>query len=234
MQTHELKADRRADVGSRSSRGLRNDGRIPAVLCGKGTDSLALHVSAKEFEDLRKKHARIVMLQVDGMSNAAVVHEVAWDTMTQEPLHVDFQRINMNEKIEIEVSIKVRGPSKGEVAGGILLVQSDAVRVRCLPLEIPESIEVDVRELELHGTVHVRDLKLPAGVDSAEDPAHLVLSIVEKVEAVVAAPAAAADAAATTAEPEVIAKAPKKDEAGDAAPAAGAKDAKDAKKPEKK
>ncbi len=231
MQTHELKADRRADVGSRSSRGLRNDGRIPAVLCGKGTDSLALHVSAKDFEDLRKKHARIVMLQLDGMSNAAVVHEVAWDTMTQEPLHVDFQRINMNEKIEIEVSIKVRGPSKGEAAGGILLVQSDAVKVRCLPLEIPESIEVDVRELDLHGTVHVRDLKLPPGVEAAEEATHLVLSIVEKVETAVAAPAAA-DAAATTAEPEVIAKAPKKDEAGDAA--APAAPAKDAKKPEKK
>ncbi|MBM4015006.1 MAG: 50S ribosomal protein L25 [Planctomycetes bacterium] len=228
MQTHELKADRREGVGSRSSRGLRNDGRIPAVLCGKGTESLALHVSAKDFEDLRKKRARIVMLQLDGMSNAAVVHEVAWDTMSQEPLHVDFQRINMNEKIEIEVSIKVRGPSKGEAAGGILLVQSDAVKVRCLPLETPESIEVDVRALDLHGTVHIRDLKLPPGVEAAEEASHLVLSIVEKVET--AAPVAV-EAAATTAEPEVIAKAPKKDEAGDAPAAAPAKDAK---KPEKK
>ena len=63
MQTYELKADRRTGVGSRVSRGLRRDGRLPAVLCGKGTESLSLHVSVKEFEDLRKKRARIVMLQ---------------------------------------------------------------------------------------------------------------------------------------------------------------------------
>lgn len=228
MQTYELKADRRDGTGSRMSRGLRRAGRLPAILCGKGSDSLALHISAKEFDDLRKKHARIVMLQLDGGSNAAVVHGVDWDPMTQQPLHVDFQRVNMNEKIEIEVSIKLRGPSKGEMAGGILLVQADQVKVRCLPLEIPESIELDLRELDLHGTIHVRDLKLPAGIEAADDPSALLLSIVEKVETAAAAPAAAADAAAATAEPEVIAKAPKKD---DAAPAADA--AKD-KKPEKK
>lgn len=230
MQTHELKADRRTKSGSRGSRGLRSDGRVPANLCGKGTESLALHVSAKDFADLRKKRARIVMLQIDGGVNAAVVHDVAWDTMTQEPLHVDFQRINMSEKIEIDVSVKVKGPSKGEIAGGILLVQSDQVKVRCLPLEIPDSIEIDVRNLELHGTVHVRDLVLPKGVEAADDASHLILSIVEKVE-VAAAPAATAEAATAAAEPELIAKAPKKDEEGADAPAAGAKDAK---KPEKK
>jgi len=162
------------------------------------------------------------------------VQGISWDTMSQEPLHVDFQRVNMSEKIEVPVSIKVKGPSKGEIGGGILLVQLDALRVRCLPLEIPDSIEVDVRALELHGSIHMREVVLPKGVESAEDPTALVLSIVEKIEVkVAAAPGAEAVAAAAPAEPELIAKAPKKDDAAaDGAPAAGDKKAE--KKPEKK
>jgi len=237
MQTFELKADRRTGTGSRVSRALRRDGRVPANLCGKGTESLAIHVGWKELEELRKKKARIVMLQLDGATTAAIVHGIAWDTMTQEPLHVDFQRVNMSEKIEVPVSIKVKGPSKGEIGGGILLVQLDQIKVRCLPLEIPESIEVDVRPLELHGSIHMREVVLPKGVESAEDPGALVLSIVEKIEVkAVVAPGAEAAAAAAPAEPELIAKAPKKDDAAaEGAPAAGEKGEKKAeKKPEKK
>ncbi len=228
MKTFDMKADRRTSVGSRTSRNLRLDGRLPGVLCGKGTESLSLHVAVKDFEAARKAHARIVMLQLDGKSEAAVVHGVDWDTMSQQPLHVDFQRVNMSEKIEIDVTVKVKGPAKGEIAGGILLLQLDQVKVRCLPLEIPDSIEIDVRNLDLHGTVHVKELRLPAGVEAVEDADALVLSIVEKKEVVVAA-ANAADVAAA-AEPELIKKAPAADgEAAEAAPAAG-KD----KKPEKK
>ncbi len=237
MQTFEMKADRREGLGSRISRRIRREGRLPAILCGKGSESLALHVSVADFELARKKHARIVMLQLDGKSEAAVVHDVAWDTLTQEPLHVDFQRVNMSEKIEIDVTLKVRGPSKGEVGGGILILQMDAVKVRCLPLEIPEQIEVDVRHLELHQSIHVKEIVLPAGVEAVDDLGALVLSIVEKKELVVAV-TGVAEAAAV--EPELIQKAPKSEdgEGTAAAPAAATKEgsAKEGKekKPEKK
>ncbi len=227
MKTFDMKADRREGVGSRGSRNLRNDGRVPAVLCGKGTESVALHVAYKDFEAARKAHARVVMLQLDGKVEAAVVHDVAWDTMSQAPLHVDFQRVNLNEKIEIDVTVKVKGPSKGEIAGGILLVQLDEVKVRCLPLEIPDSIEIDVRNLELHGTIHMKDVALPKGVEAVEDADALILSIVEKKETVIPA-ATEADAAAAT-EPELIKKAPTAEGEAEAAPAADK-----AKKPEKK
>lgn len=225
MKTFDMKAERRGDVGSRASRALRRSGRLPAVLCGKGTESTAVHVDAKDFEAARKAHARIVMLQLEGRTEPAVVHDVDWDVMSQQPAHVDFQRIDMNEKIEIEVALKLKGPAKGELAGGILLLQLDPVRVRCLPLDIPDAIDVDVRELDLHGTVHVRDLRFPQNVEAAEAPEALVLSIVEKREAEVA-PAAAAAEGAAPAEPELIQK-PKAEE--EAPPAAGKE-----KKPEKK
>jgi len=234
MQTFEMKAERRAAVGSAASRRLRRDGRLPAILCGRGTESLALHVSAKDFEAARKKHARILMLQIDGGTEPAVIHDVAWDILSQEPAHVDFQRVNMSERIEIEVAIKTRGPSKGEVDGGILMLQMGEVKVRCLPLEIPEHIEVDIRPLELHQSLRVKDLVMPKGVESAAAPEALVLAIVEKKELVV--PEAAA-AEAAPAEPELITKAPKAEEGEEAAgdpPAAKADAPAKEKKPEKK
>lgn len=220
MKTVEMKAERRTSVGSRASRRLRHEGRLPGVLCGKGVESIAVHVSARDFQNARKQHARIVMLALDGASEPAVIHEVYHDPLGHDASHVDFQRVNLSERIEIGVGIKTKGPSKGELDGGILLVQADTVRVRCLPLEIPDFIEVDIRPLEIHDSLHVKDLVMPAGVERAGEPDELVLSIVEKRELVVEAPAAA-EGEAAPAEPELIAKAPKEEAEGEgeAAPA---------------
>jgi len=239
MRQFEMKAELRKTAGSRASRKMRREGRLPGVLCGHGVESRPLDVSVKDFEDARKKHARIIVLQVAGASEPAIIHDIDWDVVTQEPLHVDFQRVDMKEKIVVEVPIKAKGPSKGEAEGGILVLQMGQVKVRCLPLDIPDSIEVDIRTLMTHESVKVKELVLPAGIEPADSPEALVLSIVEpkKEELPVAG---AAEAAATT-EPELIAKAPKEgEEAEGAADAAGGakaaapKAAAKEKKPEKK
>ncbi len=228
MRQFEMKAELRTTSGSRVSRQLRRDGRLPGVVCGHGIESRPVHVSVKEFDEARKQHARIIMLQTGGQSEPAIIHDVAWDPMTQEPLHVDFQRINMNERIVVEVPIKAKGPAKGEADGGILVVQLDQVRVRCLPLEIPDSIEVDVKALMIHDAIHAKDLVLPKGVESAEAPEALVLSLVEPKKEELPVPGTAEVAPS---EPELIQKAPKEGEEGEAAaegapgakPSAGAK-----------
>ncbi|HET6163553.1 MAG TPA: 50S ribosomal protein L25 [Planctomycetota bacterium] len=221
MRQYEMKAEVRTSAGSRSSRGLRREGRLPAVLCGHGVETRPLHVSVREFDEARKQHARVILLQLAGATEPAIIHDVAWDTITQEPLHVDFQRINMNEKVVVEVPIKTKGPSKGEAEGGILVVQLDQVRVRCLPLEIPDQIDVDIRALLQHDSIHVKDLVLPKGIEAVDAPEALVLSIVEPKKEELPVPGTA-EVAPT--EPELIVKAPKpgEEEEGAAAPEAGA------------
>jgi len=220
MQTFEMKAERRDRPGTAASRRLRREGRLPAILCGRGTESLALHVSAKDFEAARKKHARVLMLQIDGKSEPAIIHEVDWDILSQEPAHVDLQRVNMSERIEIDVTVKTKGPSKGEIGGGILMLQMGQVKVRCLPLEIPDFIEVDIRQLDLHDSVRVKDLVMPKGVEAVDVAEALVLAIVEKKELVIEAPT---EAAAGPTEPELITKAPKEGEEAEEGAAPGAK-----------
>jgi large subunit ribosomal protein L25 len=221
MRQFEMMAEVRTGAGSRSSRGLRREGRLPAVLCGQGVETRPLHVSVREFEEARKLHARVIVLKLGGATEPAIIHDVAWDTITQEPLHVDFQRINMNERVVVEVPIKTKGPSKGEAEGGILVVQMDQVRVRCLPLEIPDQIDVDIRALLQHDSIHVKDLVLPKGVEAADGPEALVLSIVEPKKEELPVPGTA-EVAPT--EPELIVKPPKpgEEEEGAAAPEAGA------------
>jgi large subunit ribosomal protein L25 len=221
MRQYEMKAEVRTSAGSRSSRGLRREGRIPAVICGHGVETRPLHVSVREFDEARKQHARVILLQLAGATEPAIIHDVAWDTITQEPLHVDFQRINMNEKVVVEVPIKTKGPSKGEAEGGILVVQLDLIRVRCLPLEIPDQIDVDIRALLQHDSIHVKDLVLPKGIEAVDLPDALVLSIVEPKKEELPVPGTA-EVAPT--EPELIVKPPKpgEEEEGAAAPEAGA------------
>jgi large subunit ribosomal protein L25 len=216
-----MKAEVRTSAGSRNSRGLRREGRIPAVLCGHGVETRPLHVSVREFDEARKQHARVILLQLAGATEPAIIHDVAWDTITQEPLHVDFQRINMNEKVVVEVPIKTKGPSKGEAEGGILVVQLDLIRVRCLPLEIPDQIDVDIRALLQHDSIHVKDLVLPKGIEAVDVPEALVLSIVEPKKEELPVPGTAE---AVPTEPELIVKAPKpgEEEEGAAAPEGGA------------
>jgi large subunit ribosomal protein L25 len=240
MRQFEMKAEVRKTAGSRASRKMRREGRLPGVLCGHGVESRALDVSVKDFEDARKKHARIIVLQLGGATEPAIIHDIDWDVVTQEPLHVDFQRVDMKEKIVVEVPIKAKGPSKGEAEGGILVLQMGQVKVRCFPLDIPESIEVDIRALMTHESVKVKELVLPAGIEPADSPEALVLSIVEPKKEEL--PVAGAAEAAATAEPELIAKAPKEGEVAEGAAADAAGGAKAAapkaaakeKKPEKK
>ena len=123
-------------------------------------------MSVKDFEDARKKHARIIVLQLAGATEPAIIHDIDWDVVTQEPLHVDFQRVNMNEKIVVEVPIKTKGPSKGEAEGGILVLQMGQVKVRCLPLDIPERSRSTSGPLLVHESVKVKELVLPAGIEA--------------------------------------------------------------------
>lgn len=222
MRQFEMKAEPRTTAGSRAARKMRREGSIPGILCGHGVESRSLSVTLKDFEEARKKHARIILLQLAGASEPAIIHDIDWDVVTQEPLHVDFQRVNMKEKIVVEVPIKAKGPSKGEAEGGIFVLQMGQVKVRCLPLDIPDSIEVDIRPLLIHESIKVKDLVLPAGIEPADAPESLVLSIVEPKKEELPVPGAAAEGAEAT-EPELITKAPKEgEEAEGAAPDAAA------------
>ncbi len=196
-----LVAQKRDGRGSAQARRLRRRGLIPAVLYGHKQETVPVAISQEEFASILRHHTRVVDLQHDGGQQKALIREVQWDHLGHDVLHVDFARVAEDERIKIEVRIELRGTAPGATGGGVLDQPLHTLHVECPAISVPESIRVNVGELQIGQSIHVRDLKLPEGVAVLNDPD----AIIVHVTAPVAEPEAAAAApAAETAEPEVI------------------------------
>lgn len=204
---------------------LRNEGWIPGTLYGHG-EAVNIAVSAKDFTKAIHTPAgtnALFTVKLGSQSTLSVIKEVQRHILKHKPIHIDFQRINVKEKLEINVPTHVVGEAPGvKNSGGILETITREIRVRCLPDDIPAHIEVNVSHLELGRGVKVKDLAQIQGVEFLTPVDTIVVNVVApKIEEEkTATPAEGAVAGA--AEPEVIAKGKKEEGAEGATPAAGA------------
>jgi large subunit ribosomal protein L25 len=245
MQRVELEVKPRDLVGDNKSKlnltQLRAQGYIPGTLYGHG-EPASIAVNARTLEKAitgsKAGHNSLFTIKGAGDTTLAVIKEIQRHILRHNAIHIDFQRISLKEKLEISVAAHTVGDAPGvKNSGGILEHITREIRIRCLPDDIPASIDVDVSKLELGQAIKVKELPALKGVEVLTPAETIIVNVVApKVEEVKPATPAegAAAAAAGTAEPEVIAKG-KKDEEG--APAAGGKApaaAAPAKKDEKK
>jgi large subunit ribosomal protein L25 len=195
-----LATQKRQANGSAGARRLRQRGLIPAVLYGHKEETVPLAVSQEEFAVILRHHTRVVDLDHEGKKEKALIREVQWDHLGHDVLHVDFARVAEDERIKIDVRIELRGIAPGVTGGGVLDQPLHTLHIECPVISVPESIRVNVGELQIGQAIHVRDLHLPEGVKVLNDPD----AIVVHVTAPVAEPEVAAAPAAETAEPEII------------------------------
>ena len=211
-----LEAVKRSDKGKNEARRHRAAGRLPAVVYGTAKDGKApvgVPVTVDPKGLLRILHSdsgvnTLITLKLDGGSTQVLVKEYQRDPITQALLHADFYQLAMDKAIVVTVPVVIRGESKGvKVQGGLLDFVTREIQVECLPANIPEHIDVDVSELELHGSIRLRDIasgdKWKAVTDGDTMLVHVVVPKAE--ESAAAATEAAAPAAGGT-EPEVIKK----------------------------
>lgn len=224
-----LDAVKRQTKGKNEARRLRAAGKIPATLYGAqkaGAQPAPESVAVDPKPFMRILHSAsglntLITLKVQGGTDARVlVKNVQLDPVSHHPLHADFYRVNMDRKILVTVPVVLRGDSRGvKQDGGVLDFVHREIEVEVLPANIPDSIEVDVTDLGIGDSVHVRDVASNAAWTPISDPdmmiVHVVvIKVVEEVkpEAAVAgaegavAAAAAPAAGATAAEPELIKK----------------------------
>jgi large subunit ribosomal protein L25 len=195
-----LEAEKRAGRGTRKAEKLRAAGKIPAVIYGHKKETLSVSLPGEELLNAILHKARVLDLRTDGAVQKVLIRELQWDHLGKELLHVDFERIRADERVEVSVPIELRGIAPGVTAGGLLDQPLHTLTIECLAISIPESIRVPIGELQLDGAIHVRDLTLPPGVKAVTDPDAIVVHIT----APAAEPAAAPAEAAASAEPEVI------------------------------
>jgi large subunit ribosomal protein L25 len=210
-----LKGTRRSDLGKGGARKARAAGQIPGVLYGHGETPIAVAIGAREFEVAMRTHKGgnpIVSLGLEGSDFTALVRAAQIDPLTHGVLHLDFQHISLTETIEVSVQVHLTGLALGvKDGGGILETITREIEVRCLPTNIPGSIDVDVSALNIGDSIHVRDLTVK-DIEVLTDPDTTIATVVSPTVVEETAPADAA-AAEGAAEPEVITKG-KKDEEG--------------------
>ncbi|HEV2413880.1 MAG TPA: 50S ribosomal protein L25 [Candidatus Dormibacteraeota bacterium] len=181
----QIKASIRQPLGKRSRRLLR-EGKLPAVVYGHDTAATPITLDKLEFQKVFVKSGRthLVDLAIDGQTEKVLVREIQTHPRRLGPIHVDFYKVNLQEKIEVDVPVHLTGESAPVKQGdGDILQPLHSVKVECLPSDIPEAFEVDITPLdEIEMELRVKDLTVPKGVTVLEDPEELVVKIVHKRE----------------------------------------------------
>ena len=178
-----LSVQLRETRGKRNSRRLRAAGEIPAVLYGHGLETVSLSVHADQIETAVRRGSRLVMLS-GAVSEQAFIRELQWDTWGTHVLHVDFARISAHEKVQVQVSLELRGEAPGIKDGGVVKQLIHDVQIECEATAIPEKITVRVNNLNLGDVITVGQVPLPERATILTNPDEVVVQCVQVVEAV--------------------------------------------------
>ena len=176
-----LKANKRTKSGTSENKRLRHEGKVPAVIYGKNITSIAIIVNEDEVKRLVKKFGRnaIINIEVEGETYSTMIKDIRFVHLKANLEHIDFLHVSMTEEVRAEVSIRLEGRDTLVAKHLVLIRQLDNLKVKGLPQNIPDAIEVDVSLLEAGSTVTVGDLNMPEGITSEEDLDILVLSVNE-------------------------------------------------------
>jgi large subunit ribosomal protein L25 len=236
MERFQLQSEPRDGVGKGVARQLRMQGRLPAVLYGRRDEPVSLSVNEVEMKGILRQHAEsaIVDLSIAGGTLInAIVRDVQRHPASGKLVHIDLQRIRLDEKLRVEVHVHVTGnPTGVKDQGGILEHGTRTVNVMCLPAEIPAAIEVEVIALKINDSIKIRDIaaRYP-NVEFLDDEDTMLAGVIPPNVEVAATPVAGAEPA--VAEPELIRK-PGAEAEGEEAAAKDEKKKDDKKKDDKK
>jgi large subunit ribosomal protein L25 len=206
-ETMTIEVQPRQETGKNANRRSRSAGKIPAVVYGGGKESVAIEVDRKTLVDTMKGHGGenpIFLLKLGDKERHAMIRHLQLDPVSRQVIHIDFQRVQMDQKLRVAVPIELVGTAYGvKTEGGLLDFVTREVHVECLPADIPKHIECDVTDLHIGQHVEAKDLQVPERVTLLDDPDRVIVSLSHSRLEV--APAVEGEAAeGEAAEPEVI------------------------------
>lgn len=200
-----IEVQKREKTGKGHNRRARSGGLIPAVVYGGGKDSVSIQIDRKSMLDMMKKAGSenpiyLLKLSDSGGERHAMIREVQIEPISRQVLHIDFQRVMMDQKIRVQVPVELVGVAYGvKTQGGVLDFVTREVQVECLPGDIPKQVELDITELHVGQHAEARDLKLPDGVILLDEADKVIVSLSH-------ARTEEGEAAAERPEPEVVKK----------------------------
>lgn len=173
-----LVAEVRTQIGTAHSRRLRCEGKVPANLCGLGQESVSLTISGDDLKPFVVSGSQVCDLVIDGTEQKVLVKEVQWDTFLLHILHADFQRVDPQARVDVEIPIATRGMANEGVLDHVL----HEISVNCPVYNIPEKVEVRIGSLKIGDEVTIADLSFDADLTSVLPSDTVVLRITEAQE----------------------------------------------------
>jgi large subunit ribosomal protein L25 len=216
----QINATKRVEQGTGASRRLRRTGRVPGILYGGADQALPISIDHNEiWHQLKHEafHSSILTMNLDGAREQVLLRDVQMHAYKRLVMHLDFQRVDVSHKIHVKVPLHFVNADIApgvKLQGGIASHTVNELDIECLPRDLPEFIEVDLKDLSLGNSLHVTDLKLPAGVQAVlhkgENPVVASIVLHKGAAAEEVAVEGEAAAAATAAAPAPAATAPAK------------------------
>jgi len=207
-----LKAQKREQTGTKSADKVREEGRIPAIVYGHKQEPTAISLDGHSFvESLHHGH-RLFNVQLGRKKETMLVKDLQYDHLGRNIIHVDLMRVDVTETVKVAIPIEVKGIAKGTHAGGIIVEHLDRLEVECMVTDIPQTLVVSVKDLDVGDSLHARDIELPEGVRLLSDESALVVAC-SVVAAMVAEGVEEGEEEPTA--PEVIGKGPEEGESSE-------------------
>ena len=188
MKQVSLEAIKREKTGKETSKKLRKQGMIPAIVYGPHFDPYPIAVKFSELESILHKYKGETLLFNIEVSNGegkriqAILKEYQIHPVTDKIIHIDFVAVKEGETITLDIPIEFTGRPIGLTRGGVLEILMHELTVECEPANIPDKIKVDISNLDVGDVLHVKDIEVPEGVKVVDDPEETVVTIVAEEE----------------------------------------------------
>lgn len=184
MELIELNGKLRQETGKGAARRLRQNNAIPAIVYGAKTDPVMLSIKINEFDKIIRENGSTGLffnLKIDGLSGkdkAVMLKDVQMDTFSLNYLHIDLHEIDMDTTVTVSIPVEAVGECKGVKEGGILQTIRRELDIVCKPADTPDSIQVDITDLDVGDAVHVEDIDLGEEIEIPHEVNFTVITIV--------------------------------------------------------
>lgn len=180
MNNNSLKIEKRNEIGGGRAERLRERGLIPAVVYGRDMAATAASVNKSDLKAFLKNNGRNSVFNTEFAEEhdlSILIKDIQYDPVKKEIVHMDFQKVNSNEKVQVEVPVRINGRETVEKMGNVVSHQLNFVTVECLPGDIPHYAEADISGLKPGHSFTAGDFTFPGGVTLLSRPADIVLTV---------------------------------------------------------
>jgi large subunit ribosomal protein L25 len=182
MRSETLNIENRTGMKSRANNRLRQSGYLPGTICSKEIGSVSVVVKRDELQKALTKSGKSTVFKLksnDGKTYNAMIKDIQLAPINREYLHVSFHQVSLTEETKAEVAIKFEGKESLEARRLVLIHNIEIITVKGLPHNIPNSIDIDVSNMQAGDNLHISDIKFPKGIVTEMSPEQVVISVTE-------------------------------------------------------